>query len=970
MAIFGTLLYGFEETIKCGLSRLHALREKPQPSASGRAIRSEEGFLVARYEIVLDDQGRLAPATRRLAEHESAGDNVWYAYVEPNPPSEWFNSETYVDTFSKPAMARFLELTHEVYKAKVGNKFGKCVPSMFTDEPQFAHKTQLVDAWQRQDVFLPWSLDLVDSFREQYSHDLLDGLPQIIWDNPSGQTVSVTRYQYHDHVCERFVRAFMDQLSDWCRKNGIFLIGHMMKEPFLWSQTGALGEAMRCYRNLNLPGIDILCDRFEFNTAKQAVSVARQNGSRGVMSEIYGVTNWTFDFEGHKGSGDWQAALGVTFRVPHLTWISMAGEAKRDYPSSIGYQSPWFREYKYIENYFARINVALTRGRAVTRVAVIHPIESYWLCHGPVAENFAEQSFREQAFGDLTNWLLFGLVDFDFISESLLPNQVLESPSRNGYHASTNGTSPRREVLRVGQCEYETVLVPNLRTIRSSTLKSLRDFQAKGGKVIITGDAPSLVDAQQPVSASSPVIDSSVKIPFSKYHVLQAVEDNRDLRISETNGKSTNRFLYQLREDGEQRYLFICNTERKTGPFTIPSTIVSVRGLWTVQMLDPFTGEERDLASDVSRDQQWTVLNHYFNGCSSLLLRLSPGRPRPDLFKPLVLADNYRAYEEVKLLNVKFSESNVLLLDYAEYKLNTESDWHAAEEILRIDNIVRKELGIPLKLEAYRQPWSIPNEKRKPLATLMLRFTFTSEYDIEEPTALALEDPQSHTISLNNETVLSEPNGWWVDEAIKTIPLPLNVIKKGQNSLTLTCPVGLLTNLERVYLLGKFGVNLRGRLAALTPLDLENNTAFGDFTRQSLPFYAGNVEYNCTFTVPEPAQQIALYVPRFASPVISVDLDGYRKGLVAFEPNMLELGELSPGEHHLELRCFGNRFNSFGHVHLPDGASKWCGPLLWRTDDSWWTAEYSIKPMGILQTPRVMVKGIPKAAFWKEGPTY
>lgn len=45
------------------------------------------------------------------------------------------------------------------------------------------------------------------------------------------------------------------------------------------------------------------------------------------------VTNWTFSFEGHKGCGDWQAAMGITFRLHHLTWMTMAGEAKRDFPA-------------------------------------------------------------------------------------------------------------------------------------------------------------------------------------------------------------------------------------------------------------------------------------------------------------------------------------------------------------------------------------------------------------------------------------------------------------------------------------------------------------------------------------------------------------------------------------------------------------------------------------------------------------
>jgi hypothetical protein len=76
-----------------------------------------------------------------------------------------------------------------------------------------------------------------------------------------------------------------------------------------------------------------------------------------------GVTNWDFSFVGHKAVGDWQATLEIFLRVPHITWVSMRGEAKRDYPASIGYQSAWYKEYSLVEDYFSRINVAMTRGK-------------------------------------------------------------------------------------------------------------------------------------------------------------------------------------------------------------------------------------------------------------------------------------------------------------------------------------------------------------------------------------------------------------------------------------------------------------------------------------------------------------------------------------------------------------------------------------------------------------------------------
>ncbi|MBR2850231.1 MAG: tRNA-guanine transglycosylase, partial [Clostridia bacterium] len=98
----------------------------------------------------------------------------------------------------------------------------------------------------------------------------------------------------------------------------------MMAESTLDDQTSYAGEVMRAYRSFGIPGIDMLCGFFEFTTAKQCQSAVRQYGRSGMLSELYGVTGWDFDFRGHKLHGDWQAALGVTVRVPHLSWVENA----------------------------------------------------------------------------------------------------------------------------------------------------------------------------------------------------------------------------------------------------------------------------------------------------------------------------------------------------------------------------------------------------------------------------------------------------------------------------------------------------------------------------------------------------------------------------------------------------------------------------------------------------------------------
>ena len=142
--------------------------------------------------------------------------------------------------------------------------------------------------------------------------------------------------------------------------------------------------------------------------------------------------------------------------------------------------------------------------------------------------NVEDEMFtRDRAFEDLTIWLLHWLLDFDFISESLLPGQYKKLPKRK---------------LAVGHCRYDVIILPNLRTIRSSTLNILRKFAKNGGTVIIVGSTPDLVDAQVP--QSPPIIERSKNVFWSKYSILDALEEFRELRILTNGGLPTDKLLY------------------------------------------------------------------------------------------------------------------------------------------------------------------------------------------------------------------------------------------------------------------------------------------------------------------------------------------------------------------------------------------------------------------------------------------
>lgn len=876
--------------------------------------------VIARYQVVLRD-GRLHRYRRisRAAARPAAGGHTWHACTTTAPPESWFNGQTYVDTFSPAAIEAFLQVTHDRYAATVGEHFGSVIPAIFTDEPHFLKKPTFQRAGESRDLEIPWTPDLPETFRAAYGFDLLDRLPELFWNLP-GDAPSRARYCWHDHTAERFAAAYGDTIARRCGRLGLRLTGHMLSEATLFGQTRAVGEVMRGMRSFQLPGIDMLEDKRELTTARQAQSLARQRGRAGVVSELYGVTGWDFDFAGHKRQGDWQAAMGVTVRVPHLAWMTMAGEAKRDYPAAIDYHSPWFRQYPLVEDHFARVNAVLTRGRPAVRVGVIHPIESFWLCFGATEQNAAEMREREQAFADLTAWLTFGLIDFDFIAESLL-----DPPGGRGGRT-----------FGVGEMRYEVVVVPSLRTIRANTLARLGRFASAGGTVIFAGDVPTLVDAQ-PSAAPNRLAKRSTRIPITRRAVLDALLPFRDVSVQQRDGAPADALVHQFRIDGRDRHLFIANSDRDRG---IHEAQIRIRSRWDVTRRDTFTG--RSTAMPAAVEAGHTTLSHTFAAHDHLLLTLSPRRAadRPAAARPARKWVEWARLEEPT--HVTLEEPNVLLLDQAQWCLN-DGPWQPREEILRLDNLARAAVGLPPRGGRDAQPWTQPADD-PPRGTLQLRFDLRCDVAVPAP-RLAMEHADRAAFTLDGAPIDARPDGgWWVDESIGTVPLP--PLPAGDHVLVVSLPLSRRTNVEWCYLLGDFGVAVAGRHAriAAPPRSL----AFGDWTRQGLPFYVGNVTYHCALPPSPPPGPLVLEAAHFRNPLLAVAVDGKPVGRIAFAPYRVEIPRAGG---RVDVTAFGHRHNAFGPLHHTNERLTWIGPAAWRSTGASWSYGYHLKPMGVLAAP-------------------
>lgn len=893
------------------------------------ALRTANGKLLAKFDIVLNDEGKLE-SYKMIEDESKAEGKVWYAYNESPHESPRYNGYTYVDTMNKKAIDKFIEITHERYKECVGDMFGGTVPSIFTDEPQFTHKQTLPFPESEVDVSLPWTHDIEETFKTTYGISLVEHIPELIWEVAGG--VSQIRYFYHDHACERFSTSFADNIGAWCDKNGIALTGHMMKEPTLDSQTTAVGEAMRSLRAFAIPGIDMLADRREYATAKQASSIAHQYGREGVMSELYGVTGWDYDFRGHKLQGDWQAALGVTLRVPHLSWVSMEGEAKRDYPATINYQSPWFDKYSYVEDHFARVNTAMVRGTPNIKVGVIHPVESLWVHWGPSSQTALERQKLDKCFEDVTKWLLFGSIDFDYISESLFPALC------------EKGANP----IKVGKMEYDVIIVPACETIRASTLKLLEGFAADGGKLIFMGNAPKYVDAVAS-DAGVKLCEKATHIEFTRTDLLRELDAYRTIDIRNSNGYYTENLVHHIRKDGDSMWLFVA--QGKSSPNDDCSSKqaikITVRGLWTPTLYNTLDGTITPISCKYVGGN--TVIDAGLWAHDSLLLKLDPN---PDTVAPTVSAKKKQKHIQQPRQNItearfKLGEPNALLLDIAEYSLDGE-EFRQEEEILRADSECRRRLGWGPWGGSANQPWCLP--AIKPEHTITLRFKINSEIEIHDA-SLALEMAEDTKITLNGEVVPSVITGYFTDKSIKTVVLP--TIPAGTSELILVQPFGHRTATEWCYLLGEFGVRVDGMKKTITKLP--ETLGFGSITDQGLPFYSGKLTYEFDFYNEVESNGIEIRLHQYRAALYEVSVDGDEPTVGAFAPYVVTRDKLSEGKHTVSATLYINRTNAFSHLHCSDPTLSYPGPSAWRTEGDRWCYEYRLKPEGLLVTPRMAV---------------
>ena len=854
-----------------------------------------------------------------------------WEYVEAH---SFYNGAAYLDTMDRAATENFLRVTHDAYRDACGGRFGKSIRGIFTDEPHRgfvfcdAHGQPGLNG--KPGWTTPWTHRLPEAFQSVFGYDLINRLPELFL-RLEGQRISPVKWAYMEIAQRLFLENWARPLLERCHSLGLLLTGHTLHEDSLAAQAVPCGSMMRYYPYLDYPGVDILSARNEcYWVVKQLASVARQFERPWMLSELYGCSGWRTDFTDHKRIGDWQALFGINVRCHHLSWYSMAGESKRDFPASISFQSAWYPEYHAVETYFSRLNVVLKAGHPVCDVLVLNPVESVWAqirVDGAtwLQTNDPDIEKLEEIYRKVFAALADAQIDFDYGDEAHLTE-----------HGSVDTDSAN---LRLGSMRYRVVVVAGAETLRGTTMQLLRDFRKAGGTVVFAGTPPKHVDAL-PSSEPAAFAAAGPNAPEPGTALVQTIRQNSPAAQKLALGENAAGLFAQLRTEGETCTVVLLNPSETR---TYETVMVRLCHAGPVTELDALTGrataiEAADEGGVLCWETSFRPLQERIFLCGAAIPGAEPARSVEFSEKATIEGDF--AYT--------LDEPNIAVLDTAEFSLDG-GPWEDAREILRVEKALSERLGIPLRGGEMVQPWAREESSDAKGIPLSLRFGFDIESVPQGPVQLALEQPEKFTISINGtDAPSSSGNEWFIDPCLRVVTLPPGVLQKGPNVLELRCDYREGVDLEAIYLLGAFGVR-PGPGSGITLTTLPERLGVGDWTRCGLPFYSGRIRLK----IPVGSARRLAIQPLGAATLVVRNPANEKSQILPWAPFVCDLGGLADAQGDVEVEWVLTRRNTFGPLHLTPMDPSWVGPVHFRSEGEQWSDDYQLIPVGMAASPVV-----------------
>jgi hypothetical protein len=870
---------------------------------------SLEGLPSGDTEVILKKNGDTFVDITDSLEGKKGIVGEFYIFEKTYPEkSPWYGGFSYVDLLYKGVTDKFLDVTMTRGYEKNRADFGITLKGIFTDEPN-------LEAAMSRGTVMRWTPDLWDVFQDRWGYDLKINLPSLVEEIGNWKKV---RHDYYELILELFIDRWAIPWSIYCDENNLDWTGHYWEHG--WPEPTHGFDEAAFYIWHQQPGVDMLGNRLDTagqggqfgndRAIRELRSAANQAGRKRTLSETYGGAGWEMNFEEQKRLADWQFVLGVNFVNQHLSYYSLKGVRKFDYPPSFSYHEPWWEHYKIMGDYIGRVSLAMSAGEQINNTLVLQPTTSAWMYFSRKVKNPKIHEIRN-SFKDFVYQMEQQHLEYDLGSEYVI--KTLGSANEN--------------VLTIGQRDYSLVVIPEvMENMDSATLGLLSEYLEKGGQVLSFNPNVQRVDGER----SSGVIDLSAKYP-DQWIVANNLKDAAAIKMLskdelEIKDHSKNGMLYHQRrifDDGQ--LLFMVNSH-KTKSATAD---VAVHSKYLIK-LDLLSGEE------------FTYPSHSDKGKVSFTVELDPAGSalfvitdkKPSGLKAYLLPGEEKLVEAMGVVKVRRESDNILMLNY----LDLHSSEGVKKEIYFMDALIGlfQENGIEMG-----NPWQHKIQYKKDYLALDSLFDSSSgfeanyHFDINQNLSMeamksirvVVERPELWQVSINGHDLAKQEGEFWIDKDFPVFALG-EFLKKGRNTLTLKAPrMHILAEVMPVYILGDFLVVAHEKGFEISEGEL---SSLGSWREAGLPFYSQKVAYTQIFNLQKPANiTYKVSLKNWNGSMAEVVVNGLPAGIIAWHPYELDITSLlKEGENEVAVKVCGSLKNTFGFFYHAN--NDWIfGPHSW-----------------------------------------
>lgn len=903
-----------ENSYPSGFAGGHLPAEMPESYEDGTGLSMEvQEVLNVRFSdtiaVILEKSGDDFVDITSDFEIKKGSRGTFYIFRKTYPgKSSWYGGFSYVDLIRKGVTEKFLDITMREGYERFKSEYGNILLGSFTDEPN-------LESAMGHGSMMRWTPDLWDVFHARWKYDLRLHLPSLVEEVGNWKKV---RQNYYATLSELFIERWVIPYSEYCAKNGLAFTGHYWEHGWPFPTDGFDEAAVYIYHQQ--PGIDMLGHELilqgqggqfgNIRAVRELRSAANQAGRLRTLSETYGGGGWDVDFRTYKQLADWQGVLGVNFVNLHLSYYSLNGVRKFDYPPSFSYHEPWWENYHYLADYIARISVVATTGHQINKILVLQPNTTAWMYFSRSVQN-PKMGEIQRSFKDFVYRLEREYVEYDLGSEYVLRSL-----------GSVKGNQ-----LVVGERAYQIVVIPEtMENVDSSTFLLLQEFLEAGGTVFSFTDGITRIDG----SESNGCLNLQEKFPKQwiiatdlsdpKCNLLHSGEDFAI--TSETNADEVY-FQRRVLDDGQ--LLYIVNS----GVQVAADLGIVIKGASAIQM-NPEDGSIAPVFYKHENGKVYLDLHLPPYGSAIYFIPSKSSKIKAIQSKK----SNWKLVNPIGNPEIKPLSNNVLVIDYVDLKTDKNSikNTYFMNALISLFKENGIEFGNPWQHKIQYKQQYVEMDTFPENSDFEVRYHFYISEDAElsmlSNLKAVVERPHLWSVSINGNPVEKESDQYWID---KDFPVYIisQYLRKGENTITLKAEeMSVFAEIMPVYIIGDFKIQKKFQS---NDFEITNGKLewLGSWKDQGYFFYSGKVAYTQKISVENEGYEYKIRLNSWKGTVVEILVNDEKKGIIAWPPYELDIsGSLSEGDNTITVQIIGSLKNTFGPFYIE--RPKWIyGPHDW-----------------------------------------